>query len=50
MPTTGTILVLNCGKVTKLTEEHYAPGSLGTFNLQLTVHVQKQPERAFGTK
>lgn len=39
-PTTGTILVLNFGEVIQLTEEYYAPGSLGTFNLQLAVQVQ----------
>jgi len=35
--TTGTILVLNFAEVIQLTEEYYAPGSLGTFNLQLAV-------------
>ena len=40
MPTTGTILVLNFAEVIQLTEEFYAPGSLGTFNLQLTVQAQ----------
>ena len=40
VPTTGTILVLNFAEVTQLTEEYYAPGSLGSFNLQLTVTVQ----------
>lgn len=39
-PTTGTILVLNFAEVIQLTEEYYAPGSLGTFNLQLAVQVQ----------
>ena len=39
-PTTGTILVLNFAEVIQLTEEYYAPGSLGSFNLQLTVQVQ----------
>jgi hypothetical protein len=38
-PTTGTILVLNFAEVIQLTEEYYAPGSLGTFNLQLTLQV-----------
>ena len=38
--TTGTILVLNFAEVIQLTEEYYAPGSLGTFNLQLTLQVQ----------
>ena len=40
VPTTGTILVLNFGEIIQLTEEYYAPGSLGTFNLQVTVQVQ----------
>jgi hypothetical protein len=40
VPTTGTILVLNFAEVIQLTEEFYAPGSLGTFNLQLTVQSQ----------
>ena len=40
VPTTGTILVLNFAEVIQLTEESYAPGSLGSFNLQLTVIAQ----------
>ena len=40
VPTTGTILVLNFAEVIQLTEEYYAPGSLGTFNLQITVQAQ----------
>ena len=40
IPTTGTILVLNFAEVIQLTEEYYAPGSLGSFNLQLSVTVQ----------
>ena len=40
MPTTGTLLVLNFGEIIQLAEEYYAPGSLGTFNLQVTVQVQ----------
>ena len=35
IPTTGSILVLNFADVIQLTEEYYAPGSLGSFNLQL---------------
>jgi hypothetical protein len=38
VPTTGSILVLNFAEVIQLTEEYYAPGSLGSFNLQLTVN------------
>ena len=37
VPTTGSILVLNFADVIQLTEEYYAPGSLGSFNLQLKV-------------
>ena len=40
IPTTGTILVLNFAEVIQLTEEYYAPGSLGSFNLQLSVTAQ----------
>ncbi|MFM7990144.1 MAG: major capsid protein V20 domain-containing protein, partial [Candidatus Fonsibacter sp.] len=40
VPTTGTILVLNFAEVIQLTEELYAPGSLGSLNLQLQVKVQ----------
>ncbi|MFM7978289.1 MAG: major capsid protein V20 domain-containing protein, partial [Candidatus Fonsibacter sp.] len=41
VPTTGTILVLNFAEVIQLTEEFDAPGSLGSFNLQLQVTVEK---------
>ena len=46
-PTTGTILVLNFAEVIQLTEEYYAPGSLGSFNLQLTVQVQNNQYEAW---
>ena len=39
VPTTGSVLVLEFGSVIQLTEEYYAPGSLGTFNLQLQLDV-----------
>ena len=39
-PTTGTILVLSFAEVIQLTEEYYAPGSLGSFNLQMAVTLQ----------
>ena len=35
VPTTGSILVLDFGSVIQLTEEYYASGSFGTFNLQV---------------
>ena len=40
IPTTGTILVLNFSEFIQLPEEYYAPGSLGSFNLQLSVEAQ----------
>ena len=39
IPTTGSILVLDFATVLQLTEEYYAPGSLGSFNLQLNIGV-----------
>ncbi len=36
----GTILVLNFAECIQLTEEYYAPGSLGTFELQFTLQAQ----------
>ena len=33
--TTGTLLVLDFAEVIQLTDEYYAPGSLGTFNVQI---------------
>ncbi|MFM7985162.1 MAG: major capsid protein V20 domain-containing protein, partial [Candidatus Fonsibacter sp.] len=38
--TTGSILVLNFAEFIQLTEELYAPGSLGSFNLQLQITVE----------
>ena len=40
IPTTGSILVLNFADVLQLTEEYYAPGSLGSFNLQMKANVR----------
>ena len=40
VPTTGSILVLNFAEVIQLTEAYYAPGSLGSFILELQVTVQ----------
>ena len=39
IPTTGSILVLDFATVLQLSEEYYAPGSLGSFNLQLNIGV-----------
>jgi hypothetical protein len=46
--TTGTILVLNFAEVIQLTEEYYAPGSLGTFNLQLAVQAVNNQSENWG--
>jgi hypothetical protein len=39
IPTTGSVLALNFAEVIQLTDEYYAPGSLGTFNLQIILDV-----------
>ena len=39
-PTVGTMLCLNFAEVIQLTEDYYAPGSLGSFNLQISIKVQ----------
>jgi len=46
VPTTGSILVLNFADVLQLTEEYYAPGSLGSFNLQMKLTVQNNTKAA----
>ena len=38
--TTGSILALNFAEVIQLTDEYYAPASLGTFNLQVSINVE----------
>ena len=38
--TTGSILVLNFAEVIQSIDEYYAPGSLGTFNLQVSLQVR----------
>jgi hypothetical protein len=39
IPTTGSVLALNFAEVIQLTDEYYAPGCLGTFNLQIILDV-----------
>ena len=48
IPTTGSILVLDFASVIQLTEEYYAPGSLGSFNLQLSMQVTNNHSTAWG--
>jgi hypothetical protein len=48
IPTTGSILVLNFADVLQLTEEYYAPGSLGSFNLQMKLNVRNNTKTALG--
>ena len=38
IPTTGSILVLDFARVIQLSDEYYAPGSLGQFNLSITIN------------
>jgi hypothetical protein len=37
IPTSGSLLILEFGKDIQLTEDYYAPGSLGNFNLQINM-------------
>ena len=39
VPTVGSVVILNFAEVNQLTEEYYAPGSQGSFNLQVAVSV-----------
>ena len=39
-PTVGSVLVLNFGEVISITEDYYAPGSLCSANLQVTLTVE----------
>ncbi|MFM7989260.1 MAG: major capsid protein V20 domain-containing protein, partial [Candidatus Fonsibacter sp.] len=45
VPTTGSVLILNFAEVIQLTEELYAPCSLGCFNLQLQATVQNNQNK-----
>ena len=40
IPTSGSYLFLDMGKHLQITEDYYAPGSLGNFNLQFTLDVE----------
>jgi len=42
IPTSGSLLVLEFGKDIQLTEDYYASGSLGNFNLQVILQVSNQ--------
>ncbi|MFM7985556.1 MAG: major capsid protein V20 domain-containing protein, partial [Candidatus Fonsibacter sp.] len=48
VPTTGSIRILNVAEVIQLTEELYAPGSLGSFNLQLKASVENNQTKSGG--
>ena len=45
--TVGSYLVLEFGKDIQLTEDFYAPGSLGNFNLQVSLNVSNNTETTF---
>lgn len=42
IPTAGSLLILEFGKDIQLTEDYYAPGSLGNFNLQINIQAYNQ--------
>ena len=42
--TTGSMVVLEFGKDIQLTEDYYAPGSLGNFTLRVSVDIENQTE------
>ena len=42
VPTAGSLLILEFGKDIQLTEDYYASGSLGNFNLQINLQVSNQ--------
>ena len=39
IPTVGSMRVINFAEAAQLTEDYYAPGSSGSFNLQIAVKV-----------
>ena len=41
-PTVGTMLVLNFDETTQLAEDYYAPGSLGSFSLQVARNIRRK--------
>jgi hypothetical protein len=47
VPTVGSVVILNFAEVIQLTEEYYAPGSLGSFNLQVAVTVVNNQAEAW---
>jgi hypothetical protein len=47
IPTSGSMLMLDFGKHIQLTEDWYAPGSLGNFNLQFSLDVENYSSTAF---
>ena len=47
VPTVGSVVVLNFAEVIQLTEVYYAPGSLGSFNLQIAVAVVNNQAEAW---
>jgi hypothetical protein len=49
IPTSGSVLVLQFGKDIQLTDDFYAPSSLGTFNLAVTLNVRNQTNNAYNS-
>ena len=48
IPTAGAYLMLDMGRHIQITEDYYAAGSLGNFNLQFTLDVSNYTEVPFG--
>jgi len=48
IPTSGSYLMLDMGKHIQITEDYYASGSLGNFNLQFTLGVENYTEAPSG--
>ena len=47
VPTIGSVLTLNFAEVIQLTEDYLAPGSIGSFNLQISLKVQNHQTEAW---
>jgi hypothetical protein len=47
LPTAGSMLVLNMGEIIQLTEDYLAPGSIGSYNLQISLKLQNHQTQAW---
>lgn len=49
IPTSGSMLMLDMAKHIQISEDYYAPGSLGSFNLQFSLDVDNYSGSSFGS-